>query len=47
MENQNPDTNLYQDIIIDKPIVKWDDVIGLQEAKTALKENLILPIKFP
>ncbi|KAL7673020.1 hypothetical protein ACOME3_007893 [Neoechinorhynchus agilis] len=34
-------------IIIDKPNVKWDDVAGLEGAKEALKEAVILPIKFP
>ena len=31
----------------DKPNVKWDDVAGLEGAKDALKEAVILPIKFP
>ncbi|KAF7797766.1 hypothetical protein EIP86_008967 [Pleurotus ostreatoroseus] len=34
-------------IIADKPNVKWDDVAGLEIAKDALKEAVILPIKFP
>ncbi|MEM1584307.1 MAG: ATP-binding protein [Nitrososphaerota archaeon] len=29
--------------IIDPPPVKWDDVIGLEEAKKALKESIIYP----
>ena len=32
---------------MDKPNVKWDDVAGLEMAKEALKEAVILPIKFP
>ncbi|KAF5338226.1 hypothetical protein D9758_012867 [Tetrapyrgos nigripes] len=34
-------------IITEKPNVKWDDVAGLEGAKAALKEAVILPIKFP
>lgn len=32
---------------MEKPKVKWDDVAGLEGAKEALKEAVILPIKFP
>lgn len=34
-------------IVMTKPNVKWDDVAGLNAAKEALKEAVILPIKFP
>jgi len=34
-------------IVQEKPNVKWDDVAGLEGAKSALKEAVILPIKFP
>lgn len=34
-------------IVMEKPKVKWDDVAGLEGAKEALKEAVILPIKFP
>jgi len=34
-------------IVTEKPNVKWDDVAGLQQAKEALKEAVILPVKFP
>ncbi|KAL0945585.1 hypothetical protein HGRIS_014744 [Hohenbuehelia grisea] len=34
-------------ILSEKPNVKWDDVAGLEGAKAALKEAVILPIKFP
>jgi len=32
---------------VDKPNVHWDDVAGLEKAKEALKEAVILPTKFP
>lgn len=34
-------------ILQDTPNVKWEDVAGLEGAKEALKEAVILPIKFP
>lgn len=34
-------------IVVEKPHVKWSDVAGLEGAKEALKEAVILPIKFP
>jgi vacuolar protein-sorting-associated protein 4 len=34
-------------ILTEKPNVKWEDVAGLDQAKEALKEAVILPIKFP
>jgi vacuolar protein-sorting-associated protein 4 len=40
-------TNLSSAIISEKPNVKWDDVAGLEMAKDALKEAVILPIRFP
>jgi len=32
---------------MERPNVKWSDVAGLEGAKEALKEAVILPIKFP
>nr|ASF90250.1 hypothetical protein SPAR05107 [Bartheletia paradoxa] len=34
-------------ILSETPNVQWSDVAGLEEAKEALKEAVILPIKFP
>jgi len=34
-------------ILSEKPNVKWDDVAGLEGAKEALKEAVVLPIRFP
>lgn len=34
-------------IVSEKPNVKWSDVAGLEGAKEALKEAVILPVKFP
>ncbi|KAG7169920.1 Vacuolar protein sorting-associated protein 4B-like, partial [Homarus americanus] len=41
------ETRLEGAIVAEKPNVRWDDVAGLEGAKTALKEAVILPIKFP
>ncbi|XP_014672710.1 PREDICTED: vacuolar protein sorting-associated protein 4A-like [Priapulus caudatus] len=34
-------------IVMEKPNINWNDVAGLEVAKEALKEAVILPIKFP
>jgi len=34
-------------ILQEKPNVRWDDIAGLDSAKEALKEAVILPIRFP
>ena len=34
-------------VVTEKPNVKWEDVAGLERAKEALKEAVILPLRFP
>lgn len=34
-------------IVKETPNVRWSDVCGLEGAKEALKEAVILPLKFP
>lgn len=34
-------------VVVEKPNVKWDDVAGLQGAKEALQEAVILPMRLP
>ncbi len=38
---------LASTIVAEKPNVKWSDVAGLEGAKDALKEAVILPARFP
>ncbi|KAK4872831.1 hypothetical protein RN001_014860 [Aquatica leii] len=46
-EKKKLQSKLEGAIIVEKPHVKWSDVAGLDAAKEALKEAVILPIKFP
>lgn len=46
-EKKKMQNKLEGAIVIEKPNVKWSDVAGLEGAKEALKEAVILPIKFP
>ncbi|KAJ8012100.1 hypothetical protein DPEC_G00065170 [Dallia pectoralis] len=51
-EEGDPEKKKFQNqlsgaIVMEKPNIKWDDVAGLEGAKEALKEAVILPIKFP
>lgn len=46
-EKERLKASLNSAIISEKPNVKWDDVAGLEGAKEALKEAVILPVKFP
>lgn len=40
-------SGLHSAIITEKPNVSWDDVAGLDSAKKALQEAVILPVEFP
>ncbi|XP_063779089.1 vacuolar protein sorting-associated protein 4B [Pseudophryne corroboree] len=46
-EKKKMQSQLQGAIVMEKPDVKWNDVAGLEGAKEALKEAVILPIKFP
>ncbi|XP_012279509.1 vacuolar protein sorting-associated protein 4A [Orussus abietinus] len=46
-EKKKLQSKLEGAIVIEKPKVKWSDVAGLDLAKEALKEAVILPIRFP
>jgi len=38
----------FDDLVLkDKPNVKWDEVIGLEDAKRALRESIIYPTQRP
>lgn len=46
-EKKKLQSKLEGAIVVEKPHVKWSDVAGLDAAKEALKEAVILPIRFP
>lgn len=51
-DDQDPEikkmrAGLSSAILSETPNVQWSDVAGLEQAKEALKEAVILPIKFP
>lgn len=46
-ENAKFKDKLSGAIVVETPNVKWSDVAGLEQAKEALKEAVILPTKFP
>lgn len=37
--------NVFQDIYLHNPDVKWGDIIGLDAAKRLVKEAVVYPIK--
>jgi SpoVK/Ycf46/Vps4 family AAA+-type ATPase len=42
------DTNDFEDLIMkEKPNVSWDEVVGLDDAKNALRESIVYPTKRP
>lgn len=46
-EKKKLQSKLEGAIVVEKPHVQWSDVAGLEGAKEALKEAVILPIRFP
>lgn len=46
-ENDQFKNQLSEAIVKEKPDVQWDDVAGLENAKIAIKEAVIMPIQFP
>ena len=51
-DEENPEKKKFKDklrsaIVMEKPNIKWNDVVGLEAAKKALKDAIILPIKLP
>lgn len=46
-ENDKMVGAMSEAIVTDKPNVRWEDISGLENAKNALKEAVILPIRFP
>lgn len=46
-DNKKLRGQLASSILSEKPNVKWLDIAGLDAAKEALKEAVILPVKFP
>ena len=39
--------SLHSGAIVTDPQVSFDDVVGLEQAKEALREAVILPVKYP
>lgn len=46
-EDKKMRSALSSAIVSEKPNVKWEDVAGLENAKAALQEAVILPMKYP
>ncbi|RLN04953.1 vacuolar protein sorting-associated protein 4 [Panicum miliaceum] len=46
-KQSKPRAGLNSAIITKKPNIKWNDIAGLERAKQALQEAVILPVKFP
>ncbi|KAF3426690.1 hypothetical protein E2986_05722 [Frieseomelitta varia] len=39
--------DISREIILNKLNVHWDDIVGLEECKTAVKEAAVYPVKYP
>lgn len=46
-EKKKLQSRLEEAIVVERPCIQWSDVAGLEGAKEALKEAVILPIRFP
>lgn len=46
-EKKQLQSQLESAIVKEKPNVKWDDISGLENAKKALEEAIVLPQKYP
>ncbi|KAG0680746.1 Vacuolar protein sorting-associated protein 4 [Pichia californica] len=46
-DNKKLRNQLANSILSEKPNIQWSDIAGLDAAKDALKEAVILPVKFP
>ena len=40
-------STISQDIVVHKPNVRWDDVVGCDEVKSVLREAILYPILYP
>ncbi|TNV78336.1 hypothetical protein FGO68_gene6957 [Halteria grandinella] len=45
--NKDHFDSLSDAILIEKPTIKWTDVAGLKQAKSALQEAVVIPARFP
>lgn len=46
-EEEKMSGKISEAIVSEKPNVKWSDVGGLEEAKKALEEAVVMPIRYP
>lgn len=46
-EDEKMSGKIMEAIVSEKPNVKWSDVGGLEEAKRALEEAVVMPIRYP
>ena len=42
-----PSVCVCSDIYAENPNVRWEDIVGLEDAKRLLKEAVVMPIKYP